>query len=123
MHLLVWILTLLALGLWSLLAWGTHVVLTLDPAVVGNLKPLVEQIPYGALIEQWVPGWQALLTATIDLTQSMLGWLGGAAGIIVWIVWGLGALLVVGGGVVGSVIVALVRKGARAAGGGQAQAA
>jgi hypothetical protein len=123
MHLLVWILTLLALGLWSRLAWGTHVVLTLDPAVVGNLKPLVEQIPYGALIEQWVPGWQALLTATIDLTQSMLGWLGGAAGIIVWIVWGLGALLVVGGGVVGSVIVALVRKGARAAGGGQAQAA
>lgn len=123
MHLLVWILTLLALGLWSLLAWGTHVVLTLDPAVVGNLKPLVEQIPYGALIDQWVPGWQALLTATIDLTQSMLGWLGGAAGVIVWIVWGLGALLVVGGGVVGSVIVALVRKGARAAGGGQAQAA
>ncbi len=123
MHLLVWILTLLALGLWSLLAWGTHVVLTLDPAVVGNLKPLVEQIPYGALIEQWVPGWQALLTATIDLTQSALGWLGGAAGVIVWIVWSLGALLIVGGGVVGSVIVALVRKGARAAGGGQAQAA
>jgi hypothetical protein len=123
MHLLVWFLVLLALGLWSLLAWGTHVVLTLDPAMVGNLKPLVDQIPYGALIEQWIPGWQGLLTATIDLTQATLGWLGGAAGVIVWIVWGLGALLIVGGGVVGSVVVGLVRKGARAAAGTRAQAA
>jgi hypothetical protein len=126
MHFLVWFLTLFAVGLWSLLAWGTHFVLTLDPGMVGGLKPLVDQIPYGALLEQWIPGWRGLLLATIDFTQSMLGWLGGAAGVIVWIVWALGAGLLVLAGVVGSVLVAMARRAARAATGsgpGRAQAA
>jgi hypothetical protein len=115
MHVIIWLLTLLAVGLWSVLAWGAHFVLTLDPGMVGGLKPLVDQIPYGALLEQWIPGWRGLLLATIEFTQSMLGWLGGAAGVIVWVVWALGAALLLLAGAVGSVLVALARKAARAA--------
>jgi hypothetical protein len=87
-----WILTLFALGLWSLTAWGLHAVLTLDAARLGDLKPLIDQIPYGALISQWLPGWQDWLRASIDLTQMLLGWVGGAAPVIVWVLWGVGTI-------------------------------
>lgn len=112
-----WILTLFVLGVWSLTAWGLHAVLTLDASQLGDLKPLIDQIPYGELIGQWIPGWQDLLRASIDLTQVVLGWVGGAAPVIVWIVWGLGALLILGVALVLTVVVKLIaRKAPPAAG-------
>ena len=56
----------LLLGLWSLLTWGVLTVLGLDPGWVQNAKPLIEQIPYAALIDQWIPGWQPLLLALLE---------------------------------------------------------
>jgi hypothetical protein len=113
MHILIWTLTLLVLGLWSLLAWGTQALLTLDPSWVGNLKPLVEKVPYGALIERWLPGWQELLLALADLTQALLGRLGGAAGIVVWVLWGLGTLMLIGLAGLLSAGVGIARRAAR----------
>jgi len=115
MHILIWTLTLLVLGLWSLLAWGTHALLTLDPSWVGSLKPLVEKIPYGALIEGWLPGWQEMLLALADLTQSLLGWVGGAAGLVVGVLWGLGALVLLGLAALLSAGVGIARRAARSA--------
>jgi hypothetical protein len=87
----IWIVTAVLLGLWSLAAWGIHALLSLDPSWVGDIRPLIDQIPYGAVIEQWIPGWRELLQATVDLTQVVLGWLGGAAPWLAWLVWGAGA--------------------------------
>lgn len=89
-----WILTLIVLGLWSLTAWGLHALLTLDASRLGDLKPLIDQIPYGNLLSDWLPGWQEWLRASIDLTQVLLGWVGGAAPTVVWVLWGLGAFVV-----------------------------
>lgn len=105
-----WLLTLLAIGLWSLTAWGLHAVLTLNTGTLDGLKPLIDQVPHADLISQWIPGWQQMLQATIDLTQVLLSWVGGAAPIIVWVLWGLGVatLLAVAGAL--SLVIRLIRR-------------
>jgi hypothetical protein len=106
----IWIVTVLLLALWTLSGWGLHLLIVGGTQWIGDLKPLIDRIPYAAIVEQWIPGWQDLLKLTLDLMQSMLGWLGGAAPVLVWIVWGLGtALLLVLAGVL-SLVVALVRR-------------
>jgi hypothetical protein len=109
----VWILAFIAIGLWSLVAWALHALLGMDAAaLLGDLRPLIQDVPYGGVIEQWVPGWQALLHSVISLAQTLLGWLGGAAGIIVVVIWGLGAAVVVGCAALLTVIIRLLRKDA-----------
>lgn len=110
MHIAIWILALIALALWSAAAWGLGTVLGLDPSWVGDLKPLLQQIPYAALIDQWVPGWQDLLVALLDLTRSLLAWAGGAGVVVVWVLWALGAAVIVVAAALLSLVVALVRK-------------
>jgi hypothetical protein len=107
----VWVLAFVAIALWSLLAWALHALLGLDAAaLVGDLRPLIQDVPYGGVVEQWIPGWQALLHSTISLAQTLLGWLGGAAGVIVMIIWGLGAAVVVGTAAVLTFIIRLIKK-------------
>ncbi len=114
-----WILVALLLALWSLALWGVHALLTLDASRIADLKPLIDQIPYGAVIDRWVPGWQDLLRLAIDLTQTGLGWVGDVAPAIVWAVWGVGALgLVVLGGLL-TLLVRLIRSASAPSGGAQ----
>jgi hypothetical protein len=100
----IWIVTAILLGLWSLTAWGLHGLLMLlsggGGGWAGDLKPLVDQIPLTPVLDQWFPGWQELLRATLDLTQVLIGWLGGAVPLVSWTVWGLGTagLLLLAGG-------------------------
>lgn len=107
----IWILTLLGLALWSLVAWGLHALLGLDAgALMGDLKPLIAQIPYGSVIEQWIPGWQGLLQATLELSQTLLGWLGSAGPVLVWVLWGIGAATLLAIAAVLTVIVIVARR-------------
>ncbi len=99
----IWIVTAILLGLWSLTAWGVHGLLMLLSGGLGgggDLKPLVDQIPLTPVLDQWFPGWQDLLRATLDLAQVLIGWLGGAVPLVSWTVWGLGTagLLLLAGG-------------------------
>lgn len=95
MHIVIWLLAALALGLWSLLAWGVATLLGLDPSWVTDAGGLLQKVPYGEVIEAWVPGWQALLVATFEMTRSLLGWLGGFGQVLVWVLWAVGAGVVV----------------------------
>jgi len=106
----IWIVAVLLLALWSVAGWSLHVLLVSGVQWVGDLKPLLERIPFAAFIERWVPGWQDAIRATLDLMQSLLGWLGGAAPVLVWVVWGMGAVLLLGFALLLSLVVALVRK-------------
>jgi hypothetical protein len=110
MHIAIWIIAALLLGLWTLLAWGVATVLGLDPSWVGDLKPLVEQVPFAAWLDTWVPGWEAMTLALLELTRSLLAWAGGAGVVIVWVLWGLGAAALVGCAALLSVLVAVVRR-------------
>jgi hypothetical protein len=110
MHIAIWLIAAVALGLWSLLAWGVAAVLGMDPTWIGNMQPMVAEIPYADLIEAWIPGWQAMLVSLLHLVQAVVGWLGGAGLFVVWLLWGVGALFIAGTAAVLSLVVVLVRK-------------
>ncbi len=110
MQIAIWLITALVLALWSLAGWGLYHLVDSGVQLIGDLKPLIDRITYAAIVEQWIPGWQDMLKLMLDLVQSLLGWLGGAAPVLVWLLWavGTGLLLLVAG--VLSLAVALIRK-------------
>ena len=106
----IWIITAILIALWSLLSWGAHGILSLGAGWTGDLGPLVDQVPYGSVIEAWIPGWQELLKLALDLTQTALGWVGGAAPVIVWVAWGLGAAVLVITAAALTLVVSMLRR-------------
>lgn len=105
----IWIAVVLGLLLWSALGWGLYTLLALDQQWLGDLKPLLDRVPFGPWLEQAVPGWRALAEWSIDAVQVALGALGAAAPVAVWAVWGVGTLGLVGAGALLSLIVVLLR--------------
>ena len=110
MHIAIWIIVGLGLGLWSLAAWGLFMLFGLDPHWVGDLKPRVAQIPGSDSIEGWLPGWQDMLRSLLDLTQTLLDWAGAPGQWVVSLVWAVGSLMILGTGAVLSLLVTLARK-------------
>lgn len=90
----VWIAAFVGIACWSLIAWGLHTLLLSDPTRVQDLKPLIDKIPYGESIEQWLPGWQTLVQFVIDLTQGLLSGLANAAPWLAWALWAVGMLVI-----------------------------
>jgi hypothetical protein len=105
----IWIVAALGLALWSLACWGLYQLMTLDARWVEDVHDLVRQIPYGDVIETWIPGWQGLMQALIELAQVLLRWLGDWAPMVAWIAWGAGAALAVGAAGLASLVVLLLR--------------
>lgn len=108
MHLAIWIFTLLLVGLWTLLAWGLGALLTVDGAWVAGLRPWLLSLPFGGWLESWFPEWLRLAQALLDLMQALLGWLGAAGPILVWVTWGIGAFVLMLLAL--SLLVVLIRK-------------
>jgi hypothetical protein len=106
----IWLGVAVALVLWSLLGWGLYRLLIQPHAWLGDLQPLLDQVPFGDWLDRWLPGWQALAAMTIDAVQMALGALGAAAPLVAWGVWGIGTLALVGFGALASLVVALVRE-------------
>jgi hypothetical protein len=115
MHILIWVLAALALGLWTLLAWATAWVLGLDPAVSGNLANSIGGPPGAAWLDVWLPGWQPLAVSALEFTAAVFGALGAVGTWLVWGAWGIGALLIVACAALGSVAVGLARRATRPA--------
>lgn len=105
----VWILALVGLAFWSLVVWGIHVVLAIDPHWVGSLSPQLETMPYAAWLTQWFPGWQELARIGLETTQSALGWVGGAAPVALVIIWAIGAFMLLGVAIVLTIVIKLLR--------------
>ena len=110
MHFAIWITVGLGLGLWSLAAWALFMLFGLNPAWVGDLKPRVAHLPGVNQIETWLPGWQDMLLALLDLTQTLLNWAGGPGQWMVSLLWAMGGLLILGTGAVLSLLVVRARK-------------
>ncbi len=110
MYALIWIFTLAGLALWSLAAWGLHLVLTIDPGWIEDVDALLRQVPYAESIERWFPGWQEMVGAAMNLAQVVLGWVGSNAPLVAWIVWSIGALGLLGLGGVLTLFVCLLRE-------------
>jgi hypothetical protein len=110
MHIVIWVLAAIALGLWTLLAWGVAALLGLDPSWVTDVGGQLQKLPFGAWLEVWVPGWQSLLMASFELARSLLGWLGGFSQVLVWVLWAVGAAVVLLGAGLLSLLVVVIRR-------------
>ena len=93
MLIFIWVVALLFLGLWSLAGWGLVRLLAMDGSWVAAIEPLLHKMPFGDLLERWLPTWQDMLRLLLDMLQSALAWVGTAAPVVVTVVWALGAAL------------------------------
>jgi hypothetical protein len=105
----IWIVILIGFALWSLASWGLHALLAIDPKWLDDVEALARNVPYAEAIDRWFPGWRELLGAVMDLAQVVLYWVGTNAPLVAWIVWGVGALVILGTGGVLTLIVSLLR--------------
>lgn len=110
MHILIWAFAALALGFWTLLAWATAWVLGLDPNLLGSWSGELGQLPGAAWLDLWLPGWQGLVVAVMELVRSLFAALGTIGPWLVWAAWGLGALLIVGTAALLSAAIGLTRR-------------
>lgn len=110
MHFAIWIITLLVIGLWTLLAWGLSSLLSLNGAWVSNIDPWLAQLPFGGWLESWFPDWLQVAHRLLDGLQALLTWLGGAAPVLVWTLWGVVVLLLLLLAAGLSLLVALIRR-------------
>ena len=69
---LLWTVTALGLALWSGAVWALWALLSHDPAWVGALREWLDASPLGDRLDHWLPGWDALLAAMIQLLQAVL---------------------------------------------------
>ena len=109
MKIAVWVVCLLVLGLWTggtllmtqLTAWGAQQLASGEATAIGQM---VAQWPVPAWASVWmdaagIQAAQAALTWTLQMLDSSLPFLGSAVGWIVpllWVLWGLGAVLLIG---------------------------
>ncbi len=134
MHLLIWMIGLMLLMLWSTAIWMgysiSHFAMTLpwDQAstelknmqIPELFKPLVEPI---LLIfadgswDAWVDSLAPLTHWLSNLLQGSASWVASALPVIAWIIWGLGALLVIALAAGGSAALWYFRRRSRASGG------
>lgn len=113
MHIAIWLTAAVLLGLWSLAAWGLATLMGMDPSWVGEANLWLLKLPFGDGLDLWLPGWQAWVSALLDVTQVLLSWLGSVGPWLMLAIWAAGAVgLVVAAGLF-SLLVAVVRRATR----------
>lgn len=112
MHIAIWIVAAVLIGLWSLAAWAVSALLGLNPAWVGDLQALLHEIPFGAWVETWVPNWQPALLAALDIARELFAWVDAAAPAVLWIIWVVGTTALVMLAALLSLVVRVVSKNA-----------
>lgn len=127
---LTWFVVLMLLGLWSLSAWALHAASAWSIAHAGGLAGRTGEITAAGLpdwLAPWVPAELAqaltsLVSALAPAVDALLGWapsLAGALSIVIWVAWGLGAVLLVGIGGFAHGLMAWLRRSTTAAQVGQ----
>jgi hypothetical protein len=118
MHIAIWAIAALFIGLWTLLAYGVNALLGLGTRLAGmpaGWYELLARMPAGEHLDDWLPGWREATVAAAQALSALLGWLGDAGPVLVWVVWGLGAAGLVLGAALLSGLVVLGRRAAAAA--------
>lgn len=111
-----WVLVLLLLAMWSGLVWSGEALLAAALSHAGNLgsgdwslpEALTAWLPVP--VAEWLAGTLETLTPQLQALVGTLPWLSGGVTVLAWVVWGLGALCLLGIGVAIHVGVALWRK-------------
>jgi hypothetical protein len=116
-----WFLVLGLLALWSLAAWAFHAVTVWTIANAGVLADATGASA-GLHTPEWLAPWlpaelttavNSVVSALKPAVESVLGWapsLAGGLSVAVWVVWGMGSVLLIGLGAVLSGLIALARR-------------
>lgn len=110
MHGLIWILALVVWAGWSLLAWAAGWVLGLDPSWISELATRVREWPLAPSLDLWLPGWDGPTAVALGGLHALMAGFGQAGVIVIWVVWGLGTVLIAGAAALASGLVHLVRR-------------
>jgi hypothetical protein len=123
-----WLLMALLLALWSAAAWVMHALAQWSGLQAGGMSGLPMQIgalPVPEWLLPWLPlgaqeSWTGALTAFTPLFDTMLGFAPALLALLVpaiWLIWAVGAVLLVALGLGLTVLIRLVRtrQGATAA--------
>lgn len=116
-----WALVFVLLALWSLAAWALHGLTVWALANAGSLSAAVPAgdgmgIPPALAVwlpPEWVAAAGGLLAGLMPTMESLLGWLPALAGgvtVAAWVVWALGAVLIVVGGALAHALGAMLRR-------------
>jgi hypothetical protein len=121
-HGLVWGVVGLLVALWSAVCWAVHALLSGGVGAIGDAGvPWPEQWHIPLWLADWLPMaaittlktlltvWGPWLAEQLAALPGLLAWLTP----LLWLVWGLGTLMLAGCGLVGSVAVAAVRRDGR----------
>lgn len=111
-----WVLVLLLLALWSALVWSGQALLTTLLSGAGSIgagdwtlpEALTAWLP--TPVAEWLAGTLETLTPQLQSLAGMLPSLAGGVTFVAWLVWSLGALLLLGIGLMVHVGIALWRK-------------
>lgn len=111
-----WVLVLLLLAGWSALVWSGQAMLVVMLSHAGSLGTGDWSLPQS--LTAWLPAWVAqwLIGTLADITpqlQSLAGalpWLSGGVTVLAWVVWAIGAVLLLGTGVAVHVAIVLWRR-------------
>lgn len=114
-----WVLVLLLLALWSGLVWSGEALLVAVLSHAGTLSSgdwslpaaLADWLPVP--VAEWMAGTLENLTPQLQSLVGALPWLSGGVTALAWMVWSVGALLLLGLGLAVHVAFALWRKSAR----------
>lgn len=114
-----WLVVLLLLALWSGLVWAAESLLVNLLSRAGTIDAADWSLPEA--LTAWLPVWAAewlastveTLTPQLQALVSGLPWLSTGVSVLAWVVWGVGALLLLGIGLAIHVGVALWRKSKR----------
>lgn len=130
-----WFVVFCLFGLWSLTAWAFHAIAGWVTSNTGALSSGAEAVA-GVTLPQWLSVWMpaglaetlssAMLTLkpAVDAVLAMVPALAGGLSVVIWVLWGLGAALLVVLGLLGSGLIALLRRqGSQPAAGLNKQAA
>lgn len=113
MHLAIWIVTALVMALWLLLGHGVATLFGLAAGLQGlpaEWYDLLGRVPGAVWMDLWAPGWREAVVQTADVLAALLGWMGAALPVLVWVIFGLGAVGLVGFAVLLSALVAVSRR-------------
>jgi len=116
-----WLLMALLLALWSVAAWVLHALAQWSSAQAGGMAGLPAQLgtlPAPDWLSLWLPldmqaSWAALLTSFSPLFESLLAFAPALLALLVpaiWLVWAIGAVLLVALGLGLTVLIRLVRS-------------
>ena len=129
-----WFLSLALLALWSVACWGLHALTVWAVASAGALAggtAAMGTVLVPAWLGAWIPPelaseFQSLIASLAPMVQAALEtvpFLSGAVSVLAWVIWGLGAVMLLALAVGAHVLIAVLKRRNRHSGASTADAA